>query len=268
MSKYLKQLITDEISQRLDGVGDCLLANVIGLEVNNSVRLRKELRQKNINLLVVKNSMVRRATEGTALATAFEGLDGSLAICWGGDDFVTLVKEVHRLHKDDAEFEAFQTRGGLHDGEQLTLEQVAEISTWPTREEQLSILVGQIIGVGSRLSSQLLAPGGLLSSQLENFPDDGSDDAEATEDATEEAADDAEATEDATEEAADDAEATEDATEEAADDAEATEDATEEAADDAEATEDATEEAADDAEATEEASDDAEEEEKTEQSGE
>ena len=44
MSKYLKQLITDEISQRLDGVGDCLLANVIGLEVNNSVRLRKELR--------------------------------------------------------------------------------------------------------------------------------------------------------------------------------------------------------------------------------
>ena len=44
MSKYLKQLITDEISQRLDGVDDCLLANVIGLEVNNSVRLRKELR--------------------------------------------------------------------------------------------------------------------------------------------------------------------------------------------------------------------------------
>ena len=208
MSKYLKQLITDEIASRLEGVDECLLANVIGLEVNNSILLRRELREKDIQLLVVKNSMARRATEGTPLATAFEGMEGSLAICWGGDDFITLAKEIARFDKSTDQFEAFQTSGGVMDGEQLTPEAASEISKWPTREEQLSILVGQILGVGSRLSSQLLAPGGLLSSQFENFPED-KDGPAASEEAVEEPA------EEAAEVPADEAD-TEDKTEEPA----------------------------------------------------
>jgi len=217
MSKYLKQLITDEIASRLEGVDECLLANVIGLEVNNSILLRRELREKDIQLLVVKNSMARRATEGTPLATAFEGMEGSLAICWGGDDFIALAKEIARFDKNTDQFEAFQTRGGVMDGEQLTPEAVSEISKWPTREEQLSILVGQILGVGSRLSSQLLAPGGLLSSQFENFPEDKDGPAASEEPAEEEK------TEEPAEEAAADADAeekTEEPAEETAGDAE------------------------------------------------
>jgi len=171
MSKYLKQLISNEIASRLEGVDECVLADVIGIEVNDSVLMRRQLAEKNIELMVVKNSLARRATEGTALATAFEGMDGSLAICWGGDDFITLIKEVAKLDRDSDQFEAFKARGGVMDGEQLTLEAVKEISSWPTRQEQLSILIGQILGVGSQISSQLLAPGGLLSSQLENFPE-------------------------------------------------------------------------------------------------
>ena len=171
MSKYLKQLISNEIASRLEGVDECVLADVIGIEVNDSVLMRRQLAEKNIELMVVKNSLARRATEGTALATAFEGMDGSLAICWGGDDFITLIKEIAKLDRDSEQFEAFKARGGVMDGEQLTPEAVKEISSWPTRQEQLSILIGQILGVGSQISSQLLAPGGLLSSQLENFPE-------------------------------------------------------------------------------------------------
>jgi ribosomal protein L10 len=221
MSKYLKQLITDEIASRLDGIDECVLANVIGLEVNNSVLLRRQLREKDIHLMVVKNSMARRATEGTPLACAFEGLDGSLAICWGGDDFVSLVKEVARFDQDTEQFEAFHARGGVMDGEQLTPDDVQEISKWPSREEQLSILVGQMLGVGSRLSSQLLAPGALLSSQFENFPEDKAGPA-----SEEEAGDDAEQPAEeapAEEEAGDDAEQPAEeapAEEEAGDDAE------------------------------------------------
>ena len=51
----------------LDGVDDALLVNVVGLDANQSVLLRKQLRDKNIQLLVVKNSLARRATEGTSL---------------------------------------------------------------------------------------------------------------------------------------------------------------------------------------------------------
>ncbi len=206
--------------------------------------MRRELSEKDIQLLVVKNSMARRATEGTPLATAFEGMEGSLAICWGGDDFITLAKEIARFDQNTDEFEAFQTRGGVMDGEQLTPEAVSEISKWPTREEQLSILVGQILGVGSRLSSQLLAPGGLLSSQFENFPED-KDGPAASEEPAEEAAE--EPAEEAPEEPAEEApeEPAEEAAEEPAE--EAAEEPAEEAAE--EPAEEAAEEPAEEADA-------------------
>ena len=43
MSKYVKELITDDLRKRLDGVSDLLLVDVIGLENNKNVILRKHL---------------------------------------------------------------------------------------------------------------------------------------------------------------------------------------------------------------------------------
>lgn len=166
MSKQVKDMLTRDLAGRLEGVADCVVANVIGLGGNASVALRRRLREKNISVMVIKNSLARRATEGTSLAPAFEGLKGSSAVVWGGEDFISLVKEVVELDKS-SEFEAFQARGGVMDGEALDAEKVRQISKWPSRLEQLSILSGQLTAPWSRLQSQLLAPGGLLASQIE-----------------------------------------------------------------------------------------------------
>jgi large subunit ribosomal protein L10 len=92
MSKQLKDMITSELKRRLEGVNDAVLVNVIGMNSLNTFQLRKELRGKNLNLLVVKSSLARRAAEGTPLAKAFDGGEGSLAVVWGGEDFVSLAK--------------------------------------------------------------------------------------------------------------------------------------------------------------------------------
>ncbi len=165
MSKHLKSLTVAEYSRRLDGVGDALLVNVIGLDSLNTYLLRKELRSKNLNLLVVKTSLAKRAAEGTRLASAFDGGEGSLAVVWGGEDFVSLAKEIVEIGKRP-EFEKLQTRGGIMDGEKLTAEKVAEVSKWPNRTQQIGILVGQILAPGANLLSQIKAPGGLLMSQV------------------------------------------------------------------------------------------------------
>ena len=166
MSKFVKNLMTEELSRRLDGVNDLLLVNVVGIDANSSVQLRRRLREKDISLLVVRNSLARRATEGTALAPAFEGTNGNNAIIWGGEDFVSLAKEVVDLH-NDKDLEQFEARGGVMDGEKLSAEKVKEISKWPNRAEMLSILSGQILGPGATLNAQLLGPGAALNSQLE-----------------------------------------------------------------------------------------------------
>ena len=165
MSKYVKDLVSKHYAQRLEGVDDALVVNVIGLDANQSVVLRKELREKNIQLLVVKNSLAKRASEGTPLAPVFEGAEGSLAIMWGSEDAISLAKEATKL-QNDKDYEAFETRGGVMDGEVLSADRVREISKWPSREEQLSLLVSQILGPGANLGSQLLGPGRSLASQV------------------------------------------------------------------------------------------------------
>ncbi|QEG33742.1 50S ribosomal protein L10 [Bythopirellula goksoeyrii] len=165
MSKYVKDLITDELKSRFDGVTDALLVDVVGMEANSNVELRKQLRQKNMHLLVVKNSLARRATDGTALAPAFEGSEGTLALIWGGEDVVSLAKEVTRL-AEDAKYKPFAPKGGVMDGAKLTADDVKAVSKWPSREEQLSILLGQILSPGATLSAQLLSPGAKLASQV------------------------------------------------------------------------------------------------------
>jgi ribosomal protein L10 len=166
MSKQVKDLVAKDVARRLDGVEDAVLVNVIGMGANETVVLRKQLREKKISLLVVKNSLAKRATEGTPLASAFEGAEGCLAVVWGSEDFISLVKEVTKLDKG-SEFKAFEARGGVMDGEPLTSDKVKEISKWPNRLEQLSILMGQILSPGAKLQSQLVAPGGALASQIE-----------------------------------------------------------------------------------------------------
>jgi large subunit ribosomal protein L10 len=165
MSKYVKSLIANELQQRLKDVNEALLVNMVGLSANTNTRLRAELRSKNIHVVVIKNSLGARATEGTPLASMFEGLTGTSAICWGAEDIVSLAKEITKIAKDDKNA-PFATRGGVLDGERLTAEQVEKVSKWPSRLEQLSILSGQILSPAATLSSQLTSVGGALASQI------------------------------------------------------------------------------------------------------
>ena len=181
MSKYVKNLIADHLRQRLENVHDALLVNVIGLDANANSRLRTNLTSKDINLMVVKNSLAAQATAGTPLAPIFEGLTGTAAICWGSEDIVSLAKEVVRLAAEK-EYEAFEARGGIMDGDPLTAEQVAQVSKWPNRSEQLSILIDQILSPGANLASQLTGPGGALASQIEQKAEEGEDGQEGSAD--------------------------------------------------------------------------------------
>ena len=170
MSKFVKDLITDHLKSRLDDVSDLLVVNIVGLDANRNTALRRELRTKGMQMMVVKNSLARRATEGTVLAPAFEGSQGTSALVWGGTDIVALAKEVVRL-ASDKQYAPFEAKGGVMSGSPLSAAEVAQVSKWPSREEQLSLLVGQILGPGGLLASQLTSMGGALASQIKQRGD-------------------------------------------------------------------------------------------------
>jgi ribosomal protein L10 len=177
MSKFVKQLITDGVSKRLDNVQYLMLVSLTGINANKNKDLRANLAGKGINIMMVKNSLARRATEGTVLASVFKDLTGSNAICWGSSDVVSLAKEIVNLTKDK-NLQGFEVKGAVMDGEALSSAQAVEVSKWPTREEQIALLLGQIIGVGAKLSGQLLAMGGALASQIQKIAEKDSEEKE------------------------------------------------------------------------------------------
>ena len=168
MSKYVKQLLSNDIAKRLEGVNDAFVVSFVGMDTNTNNVLRTVLAEKQIHLMMIKNSLAQRALKDTPLAPLFDIVDGSCAICWGASDVVGLAKEIVRLSKE-RQFKEFKLCGGAMDGEALTAEQAADVSKWPSREEQISILVGQIIGVGATLSGQLSGPGAMLASQIKQL---------------------------------------------------------------------------------------------------
>lgn len=178
MSKFVKNIITEDLKKRLAGVENALLVNMVGMQVNDSNRLRAVLAEQGVSVMVVKNSLAARATEGTSLNPVFDGLSGTSALCWGAEDIVSLAKIIVKVSKDK-QFAKFGILGGVLDGEAFAAEKVVEISKWPSREEQIAILLGQIVGVGSKLSSQLLSGGANLASQIKQLADkDGEEAAE------------------------------------------------------------------------------------------
>ncbi len=172
MSKYVKNLVSEHLRGRLSDVHDALLVNMIGLDANTNTRLRAVLREKNIQVMVIKNSLAARAAADTPLAPLFTGLEGTAAVCWGAEDIISLAKEITKLAKDQ-EYSPFQPRGGVMDGERLDAAGVEQISKWPSRREQLSILLGQILSPGANLVSQLSSIGGALASQIKQKGEEG-----------------------------------------------------------------------------------------------
>ena len=74
--------------------------------------------------------------------------------------------KIAKLARDET-LKPFEARAGVMDGERLSGKQVEEVSKWPSRTEQLSLLMGQILSPGATLVGQLSSVGGALASQIE-----------------------------------------------------------------------------------------------------
>jgi large subunit ribosomal protein L10 len=171
MSKFVKNMLVDDLRQRLQGVGDLVVVSLGRLDAQKTTQLRQALRKKQIHLQLVKNSLARRATADTPLAPAFESVDGMLAIAWGGEDIVDLAKELDRLAGVKG-YEGFECRGGALDGARLAADDIKLVAKWPSRLEQLSILSGQISGLAGTLAGQIVSAGGTLAGQISSRVED------------------------------------------------------------------------------------------------
>ena len=141
-NRIAKQVVVDEIKERLERTKSVVLVNARGLTVGQDNTLRKTLRKAGgIDYKVYKNTMMERAIEGTAFEGLKEYLEGPTAVAFSYEDATAAAGQISKLLKGMPvlEFKASAIDGEIYDAD--ATKAIAEI---PSREVLLSRLLGSL----------------------------------------------------------------------------------------------------------------------------
>lgn len=166
MSKRVKEMVISEIRQRIGETAELLVVDSSRMDAITTNKWRLALRQSDIALLTVKNSLAKKALDEAGVTGLDPYLEGSSTLVWGGEDIVALSREIAKWAKEIKELEI---KGGTVEGTSLNAADVDALSKSPSREELIGQIAGLILSPGARLCGALLGAGGKLAGQIETI---------------------------------------------------------------------------------------------------
>jgi large subunit ribosomal protein L10 len=135
----LKQPIVDEIAALLDGAATAVAVDYRGLTVAQDTELRKALREAGVTYKVYKNTLIKRAAEGTDFAALAPVLEGPTAIAVSKDDATVAARVLADFAKKANKLEI---KGGIVEGAYYDEKAMQTIASIPSRE----VLLGRLLG--------------------------------------------------------------------------------------------------------------------------
>ena len=150
----------NELKQKLGRATSVIVADYRGLDVFAVNALRAKLRATgSCEYRVVKNSILRRACEGTGVASIASHAKGPTALALAFGDPVALAKTLVDFAK---QHEVFQLRAGVLEGKALDKSEIATLATLPSLSELRARLVGVLQAPAQKLVMVLSAPAAQL----------------------------------------------------------------------------------------------------------
>ena len=140
LAKAEKQQIINSYKSSFSDEASFLLINFKGAKVSEFELLRKKLRSNNTKLSVVKNNLLKKASQDTNIADLFTDTRGETAIAFLNDNYVEVTKafvEVQEEHPNLA------ISLGFIEGKAVYEDELKQISKLPSREA----LIGQFLSV-------------------------------------------------------------------------------------------------------------------------
>lgn len=143
MNREQKTAAVAEIVENIQASEAVLAVDYRGLTVTQAAELRAALRENDATLAVAKNTLTGRAI--TEVGESAEGLRGFLAgptaLTYVKGDVAATAKAITTFAKANGDLPAF--KGGILDGQALSVDEIQAISKLPSRD----VLYGQLVGV-------------------------------------------------------------------------------------------------------------------------
>jgi large subunit ribosomal protein L10 len=167
MSKRVKDSITNEMAAKFKDVDGVAVINPRGIDAIKNNQIRRRLHEKGLKMVVVKNTLAKRAVGEKSKIHGFDKLlDGPSAVIFGKVSISTVARA---LLDEKKTLETLELRGIFFDGELYTGDKgVEQVSKLPTREEAIGSLVALILSPGKRLGGILKSQAGRIASLIKS----------------------------------------------------------------------------------------------------
>lgn len=144
-----KQAVVAEVAEVAANALSAVGAEYRGLTVAEMDELRAEARKNNVYLRVVKNTLVRRAVEGTDYECMQEGLTGPLVMAFSMEDPGAAARVIKDFAKDHDKLEPKLVAIG---GKLLAASELDTLAKMPTYEQAVSMLMAVMKAPSEKLA--------------------------------------------------------------------------------------------------------------------
>lgn len=169
MSKPVKNLITKEYEGRFEGLSGAVLIDIRGIDSNTTNAFRVGLAKKQMKITVVKNSLAKRAFEGTDLEGLSDMIDGGSAMVYAVDQDTSVVNVARELLDWVKKLEKMEFRGAVLDGIKFGPSEIKRLSEFPTKEEAQAKVVTLLLSPARNLVGAVKAPAGNIAGILKTI---------------------------------------------------------------------------------------------------
>jgi large subunit ribosomal protein L10 len=138
VSKAEKETELQALTTAFKGVDTAILVDYRGLNVPAVTELRRQIRGVKANYKVVENTLAKRATKGTKLATLEKHFEGTTAVAYTGNDAVALAKALTTFMKNAP---ALKIKAAVVQGQEVKPAAVTDLATLPGKPELYSKLL-------------------------------------------------------------------------------------------------------------------------------
>jgi len=135
-TKAQKQKDLEALTEQFQNAKAAMVVGFQKMTVSKDQELRNQLREAGVSYEVVKNTLARKAAEGTPFEAAQEHFKGVTAIALSGEDPVGLSKAISKFTKANPDI--FTFKAGVVEGKVVALKDVEAIASLPSKEELIS----------------------------------------------------------------------------------------------------------------------------------